>query len=106
MQSKILLMSLSHMIGGWLFPEGVSRLCQNRGYPLGLVTTTLVPTMVSHHASIPLPSSPSPANPSPREGGSGARERKGKPDRSRWGKQARTAEQNRVWLNGMGVSRD
>ena len=33
MKRKILLMSLSHAIGGGSFSEGDSKLCQDRGHP-------------------------------------------------------------------------
>ena len=72
MLSKFFLMSLSHIIGwGWggHSLKGVAGYVRT-GCP-GSVTITRVPTMWSHHARIPLPSSPSPANPNPREDGSG-----------------------------------
>lgn len=58
MQSKIFLMSLSHIMGGGYSLKGEG-LCQNRGYPPGSVTVTPVPTMypfpLKSNSTQPLP---------------------------------------------------
>lgn len=58
MQSKIFLMSFSHIIGGGYSLKGTG-ICQNRGCPPGSVTITPVPTMylfpLKSNSTQPLP---------------------------------------------------